>query len=115
MVRKAIRGLLGVVAMTGMFCATPLVQAEDKVGKPLASRELDVEGIVAEVIESVRKDGILTVRVRLRNTGQKAQKVLLVRGGQSYDAAYLSARDTKYTLVKDTSQRVVATPADTAR
>ena len=81
-------------------------------GKPLATRELDIEGIVAEVVESTRKDGVLTVRVRLRNTGAKAQKVLLVRGGQSYDAAYLSARDTKYVLITDTSQRAVATPAD---
>ena len=112
MVRTAIRGFLGVVATMGMFCAAPLVQADDKAGKPLASRELDVEGIVAEVIESVRKDGVLTVRVRLRNTGQKAQKVLLVRGGESYAAAYLSAKDTKYTLITDTSQRAVATPAD---
>ena len=112
MVRTAIRGFLGLVAVAGTFYAAPWANADDKAGKPLASRELDAEGIVAEVIESVRKDDVLTVRVRLRNTGDKSQKVLLVRGGQSYDAAYLSAKDTKYTLIKDTSQRVVATPAD---
>ena len=113
MVRTAIRGVLGVLAVAGALCAAPLVHADDKAGgKPLASRDLDVEGIVAEVIESVRKDDVLTVRVRLRNTGQKSQKVLLVRGGESYAAAYISAKDTKYTLIRDTSQRAVATPAD---
>jgi hypothetical protein len=102
-----------------LACAAPLasispghVRAQDAKAKPLATRELDVDGVVAEVIESDRKEGVLTVRVRLRNTGDKPKKVLLVRGGQSYEAAYLSARDTKYTLITDTSQRVVATPTD---
>jgi hypothetical protein len=99
------------LAVSAFLVAAP-AGAQATAGKPLASRELDVEGIVAEVIESVRKDGTLTVRVRLRNTGTKAQKVMLVRGGQSYDAAYLTAGDTKYTLAKDSHQRAVATPAD---
>jgi hypothetical protein len=80
--------------------------------KPLATRDLDVEGIVAEVIESVRKDGTLTVRVRLRNTGDKVQKVQLVRGGETYAAAYLTAGNTKYTLAKDAKGYAVATPTD---
>lgn len=96
-----------------LFLASLGAAAQDARGeKPLASRELDLEGIVAEVIESIRKDGVLTVRVRLRNNGAKAQKVLLVRGGQSYEAAYLSAKDNKYFLITDSSQRAVATPAD---
>lgn len=89
----------------------PQAAAQDS-SKPLATRDLDVEGIRAEVIESVRKDGVLTVRVRFVNTGDKAQKVLLVRGGQSYDAAYLTAVDKKYLLAKDTSGRAIATPTD---
>ena len=98
------------LAATALFTPTPAAAQESS--KPLATRDLDVEGIVAEVIESVRKDGVLTVRVRLRNTGAKPQKVLLVRGGESYAAAYLTAGNTKYTLAKDSSQRAIATPAD---
>lgn len=98
------------LAASALLASTPA--AAQDASKPLASRELDVEGIVAEVIESVRKDGTLTVRVRFRNTGTKAQKVMLVRGGESYAAAYLTAGNTKYTLAKDTSQRAVATPTD---
>ncbi len=97
-----------VLALACFAACTAAAQSD----KPLATRDLDVDGIRAEVIESVRKDGVLTIRVRLRNVGDKPQKVLLVRGGQSYDAAYISAKDTKYTLIKDTSGRVVATPAD---
>jgi hypothetical protein len=110
MVRSAIPAFVAVVAM--LWGAFPAEAQDRSGGKPLASRELDIEGVVADVTESVRKDGWLTVRVRLRNTGAKPQKVLLVRGGQSYDAAYITAKDTKYNLATDTSQRAVATPTD---
>jgi hypothetical protein len=90
--------------------AAPLAVAQ--ADKPLATRDLDTEGIRAEVIESVRRGDELTVRVRLRNVGDKAAKVLLVTGGQSYDAAYLSAKNTKYVLTRDTKGYVVATPSD---
>ena len=79
--------------------------------KPLATRALDIEGITAEVIESVRKEGILTVRVRFRNTTDKPIKFLLVHAGR-YDDNYVSAGDTKYTIVRDAKKDVVATPTD---
>jgi hypothetical protein len=80
---------------------------------PLATRELDVEGVVAEVIESVRKDDVLTVRVRLRNTGAQPAKVMLARGGMSYHTAnYIVAGDTKYEIMRDTAGNVIATPRD---
>lgn len=102
---------VALLALALAAVAVPEVAAQDT-AKPLATRDLDVEGIRAEVIESVRKDGVLTVRVRLRNTSDTAHKVLLVRGGQSYDAAYLTAVDKKYLLGKDTSGRAIATPTD---
>lgn len=81
--------------------------------KPLASRELDVEGVVAEVIESVRKGDTLTVRVRFRNTGTASAKIMLARGGVSYHTAnYIVAGDTKYEIMRDTAGNVLATPRD---
>ena len=80
--------------------------------KPLATRDLDVEGVVAEVIESVRKDGVLTVRVRFRNTGSAPAKISLAGGGTSYHTAnYITAGDTKYEIMRDTGG-VLATPRD---
>ena len=94
---------------------TPWAQAPADSGaaKPLATRELDVEGVVAEVIESVRKDGVLTVRVRFRNTGASPAKISLAGGGVSYHTAnYIVAGDTKYEIMRDTRGNVLATPRD---
>jgi hypothetical protein len=99
----------GYLIALACLAATPAMAQADK---PLATRDLDIEGVRAEVIESVRSGNQLTVRVRLRNVGDKDAKVKLVTGGQSYDAAYVSAKDTKYLLIKDTKGSVVATPAD---
>lgn len=79
--------------------------------KPLATRDLDTDGIVAEVIESVRKDGVLTVRVRFRNKTDKPVKLLVVHSGR-YDDNYISAADTKYTIIRDAKKNPVATPTD---
>ena len=79
--------------------------------KPLASAELDVQGVVADVIESTRKEGVLTVRVRFRNTGDKPVKFLLAGAGR-YDDNYLSAGNVKYTVIRDAKNYPVATPTD---
>ena len=80
---------------------------------PLTTRDMDVEGVVAEVIESVRKDGVLTVRVRFRNISSKPAKIALAGGGTSYHTAnYITAGDTKYEILRDTGGGVMATPRD---
>ena len=84
-----------------------------KTTKVLASQELDVEGVTAEVIESTRRGDMLTVRVRLRNNGAAPVKVMLARGGLSYHTAnYIVAGDTKYEIMRDTAGHVLATPRD---
>lgn len=81
--------------------------------KPLATQELDVEGVVAEVIESKRKGDMLTVRVRFRNSGDAPAKLRLAGGGLSYhNANYIVAGDTKYEIMRDTAGNVLATPRD---
>ena len=92
--------------------AAPAAQ-EPTPAKPLATRDLDVEGVVAEVIESVRKDGVLTVRVRFRNISSAPAKIALAGGGTSYHTAnYITAGDTRYEIMRDTGGNVLATPRD---
>jgi hypothetical protein len=95
---------------------TPSAQtraSDPSAAKPLATRELDVEGVVAEVIESVRKEDMLTVRVRFRNTGIAPATISLAAGGVSYHTAnYIVAGGTKYDIMRDTAGNVLATPRD---
>jgi hypothetical protein len=99
------------LAAAALSTATP-AGAQPKVdAKPLASAELDVQGVVADVIESARKEGVLTVRVRFRNTGDKPVKFLLAGAGR-YDDNYLSAGNVKYTVIRDAKNYPVATPTD---
>ena len=79
-----------------------------KPSKPLASIELDVPGVVAEVFESARKDGVLTVRVRFRNTGAQEASFNLASAGQ-YDNNYMIADKTRYPVMRDSSRYVAAT------
>lgn len=102
---RALQASLAAASLAVAFAAPA------QTSKPLATRELDVDGVVAEVTESVRKDGLLTVRVRMRNTGTQPAKISLTDAGR-YDANYITSGDTKYTVMRDTSGRVVATPMD---
>ena len=108
--------LLGSLVLATMCAVVTPVVAQPKLGdkssdKPIASRELDVEGVMAEVIESARKDGVLTVRVRFRNNGEKPAKLSLV-DAQGYVHTYIAAGDTKYPLIRDDRGNQVATPRD---
>lgn len=98
---------LGIVSASFVLTPTPALAQ----GKPLATRELDAEGVVAEVTESDRQDGVLTVRVRFRNTGDKPVKLSLV-DSQGYVHTYMVSGDTKYPLLRDSSGKEVATPRD---
>lgn len=102
---------LSLLVVTVAMCAgLGVAQAPSaKDSKPLATAELDVPGIVAEVIESTRRGDVLTVRVRFRNTGDKPASLNLASAGH-YDSNYLTAADTKYPVLRDSNRHVVATP-----
>ena len=76
--------IVALLFLVSMFTVVMPVVAQPKQGeKSLATRELDVEGVVAEVIESHRKDGVLTVRVRFRNNGKELVKLKDDAGNQT--------------------------------
>ena len=109
---KVLYAVLGPLFLMAFFAVVlPAVAQTNQRDKPLATRELDVEGVVADVIESVRQDGVLTVRVRFRNTGEKPAKLPLV-DAQGYVTTYVVSGNTKYALIKDDRGNQVATPRD---
>ena len=109
--QRTLFGSVAAIALAAAAIAAAIPALAQTADKPLATRDLDKEGIVAEVIESNRKDGVLTVRVRFRNTTDKPLKFLLVHAGR-YDDNYISAASTKYKIIRDSKKNPVATPTD---
>jgi hypothetical protein len=67
----------------------------------LASGDTNITGIVAEVTECARKEGVLSLKLRLRNTNPAAKNVDII-SGRNYESFYLSAGNKKYFVLKDT-------------
>ena len=70
----------------------------------LKTGDTNISGVVAEVTECTRKEGVLSVKVRLRNTGsQKAEfRLIDAVNGLNYEKYYVSAGSKKYFILKDT-------------
>ena len=67
---RRVESWIALVMLASVLTLSAQTPAPDTAGtKPLATRDLDVEGVFAEVIESVRKGDMLTVRVRFRTGG----------------------------------------------
>ena len=75
----------------------------------LQSQETNESGITAEVTEAKRKDGVLTVKLRLRNTGGSDADVSMTDGPASFDNYYLTAGDKKYFVLRDAEGKAIAT------
>lgn len=94
--RRLSIAVLGLAAGIALLGEPALAQA---VGK-LQSQETNVDGVTAEIVEAVRKEGVLTLKVRYRNTGSSAAKVKF-KGMRDVDTYYVTAGSTKYLILKD--------------
>ncbi|HTS30242.1 MAG TPA: hypothetical protein VMH81_30430 [Bryobacteraceae bacterium] len=93
---------------------TPVAAAPPPAAAPAASAALktedtNIDGVTAEVTECTRKDGVLSVKVRFRNTSGGAKKVDFF-AGHDYEKYYVSAASKKYFILKDT-EGAYLTPA----
>lgn len=72
-------------------------------GSVLQSQEVDATpGLVAELTEATRKEGVLTVKVRFRNSGTEDNVYHGFETGHGdYSRFYVTAGDQKYFVLKD--------------
>src|SRR5262245_50649294 len=77
--------------------------------KPAATRtrETSVANIVVDHVESKRKDGVLTVLVRFRNTGPKPVVFYPVTL-RNHDTHYVTAENKKYFVLRDEDKTALA-------
>lgn len=66
-------------------------------------------GVVAEIVQCKRDSGVLSIRMRLRNTGSEDASITLVGGG-NYDQYYVTAGSKKYFVLRDTEKVPLASP-----
>jgi hypothetical protein len=77
----------------------------------LASGDTNVSGVVAEITECKRKEGVLTIKVRFRNTSQAEADFNLI-DGRNHDDLYVTAADRKYFVLRDTEKTPLSARED---
>ena len=75
--------------------------------KALATGDVNHAGITAEVTECKRSDNTLTVKIRLKNTGDDAAAFYIVTAGK-YDNHYVTAGRKKYLMLRDAEKKPLA-------
>jgi hypothetical protein len=77
---------------------------------PIASQETNFQNVVAEVTQCQREEGVLTIRLRFRNTGSSPIEPTLVQGGGGYEAYYVTGGSKKYFVLRDSEKTPLASP-----
>jgi hypothetical protein len=103
----------GVVGLTAPKDAPLLItQAAAQTAPAALSEAQDVNGVagvVAEIIQSKRDSGVLSIRMRLRNTGDAKVEVRILTSS-NYDRYYVTAGSKKYFVLRDSEKTPLANP-----
>jgi hypothetical protein len=77
----------------------------------IQTQETNEEGVVGELIECRRSEGVLTIKVRFRNTSNKPGHLLFIHAHDDNDFPkfYVTAGNKKYFMLKDTDGTVLST------
>lgn len=78
----------------------------------IQSQDINEAGFAADLIEAKRSDGVLSVKVRLKNTGAKAAGVKIYEHNK-IEAFYVQAQGKKYFVLRDTEKVPLASPSET--
>jgi hypothetical protein len=68
-----------------------------------------VSGVVAEIVQCKREGGVLSIRMRLRNTSDAEASLNLITKG-NYDQYYVTAGSKKYFVLRDSDKAPLANP-----
>ncbi len=70
--------------------------------------DTNIAGVMAEVTQCDRKDGVLSIKVRFRNSSSTKARVSII-SSRNYESYYVGAASKKYFILKDT-EGVYLTP-----
>jgi hypothetical protein len=78
----------------------------------IQSQNTNTPGVVAEIIQFKRSEGVLNVKIRFRNTSGAAINFYVLASGTDYDRFYLTAGTKKFAIAKDSDGSYLAPKAD---
>lgn len=88
--------------------ATAAPQPAEQAGV-IQTQEANTEGIVADLTECRRTEGVLNIKIRFRNTSNKSANLqLLPSGGGDYLKYFVTAGNKKYFILKDSEGTFLA-------
>jgi hypothetical protein len=104
--------VLGALAVTVLSQSGQILVAAGA-GQAAATQSQDANftGIVADLVECRRKDGVLSIKVRLRNTSGQDVDVALIQN-RNFDQFYVTAGGKKYFILRDSEKTPLASAAD---
>jgi hypothetical protein len=70
----------------------------------IQSQDTNISGLMADIIEAKRSDGVLSVKLRLKNTGATETRVVFTGYELSIDRFYVQAEGKKYFVLRDTEK-----------
>ena len=77
----------------------------------IQTQDINQPGFAADLTEAKRSDGVLSVKVRIKNTGAKAERAKIYQQTK-IEAFYVQAEGKKYFVLRDTEKVALAAPAD---
>lgn len=100
----------GTATTTGTVTGEPAAPgaAAPTTATVLQVQEVNAPGLVAELTEVSRKDGVLTVKIRFRNTGTDFLHHNLETHHGRYELFYVTAGSQKYFVLKDSEGEPLA-------
>ena len=78
----------------------------------IQSQDTNIPGVVGELIQCRRSDGVLSVKIRFHNTTGTPVDFYVLGTNISYDRFYLAAASKKYFILKDSDGTVLAPAGD---
>ncbi len=91
--------------------AAPAPTASPTATASLMTGDTNIANVTASVTECNRKDGVLSIKVRLLNTGSAGKHVGII-SARNYESYYVSAASKKYFILKDSDGAYLTPSAD---
>ena len=101
----------GAALLLGFALGAPVALAQVPA---IQTQDINQAGIVADLTEAKRSDGVLSVKIRLKNTGAKPEHVKIYESAptRKTDAFYVQAEGKKYLPLRDSEKVALASAPD---